>query len=144
MVDYLADVISIVVWSFLSYFMDRMNVDGVKICGLRATNMINTRISMVGNMSRNVVESVQWSKDELSEGCRVGIDTHADTSCARKHVRITEYIDGKLYSVSPFNEKYEPLENVKMINGIVAVDGDDGNGYIVELNYFFGFHRLHD
>ena len=32
----------------------------------------------------------------------LGIDTHADSSCAGKHVRILEYIDGKTFSVKPF------------------------------------------
>jgi len=73
------------------------------------------------------------------EGCRIGIDTHADSSCAGRHVRILEYIDGKEYSVIPFHNDYKPMQNIKMINGIVAVDTDDGNSYILELNHFLDF-----
>ena len=72
-------------------------------------------------------------------GFRLGIDTHADSSCAGKHVRILEYIDGKSYTVSPFLNTYQPKKDVHMINGVVAVNNDDGSGYILELNNFLDF-----
>ena len=84
------------------------------------------------------------TKLELMEGCNMGIDTHADSSCAGRHVRILEYIEGKEYSVTPFHNDYKPISNVKMINGIVAVDTDDGNGYILELNHFLDFTNSMD
>ena len=40
------------------------------------------------------------------EGCRLGIDTHADSSCAGQQVRILEFIDGKRYNVTPFHDLY--------------------------------------
>ena len=68
----------------------------------------------------------------------MGIDTHADTSCAGRHVRIIEYISGATYNVSPFQGP--PVKNVSLINGIVAVDREDGQGgYILELNSFLDF-----
>ena len=76
---------------------------------------------------------------ELTDGCRLGIDTHADSSCAGKHVRILEYISGKTYSVSPFHDSYSPKTDVGIINGAVAVDRPDGGGYILELNNFLDF-----
>ena len=76
---------------------------------------------------------------ELTGGCRLGIDTHADTSCAGRHVRILEYIDGPTYNVAPFHDQYKPLEKIGMINGVVAVDTDEGKTYILELNNFLNF-----
>ena len=114
-----------------------MNVMNLNVSGFRTNYIANMRISKISNESR--IRAVRLSPSELTEGCRVGIDSHADTSCAGKHVRITEYVDGKLFSVSPFNEKYKPLENVRMINGIMAVDREDGSGLIIELNNFLDF-----
>ena len=80
----------------------------------------------------------QLSPQQLQEGSRLGIDTHADTSCAGAHVRILEYINGASYNVSPFQGP--AIQNVHMINGIVAVDKEDGQGgYILQLNSFLDF-----
>ena len=81
----------------------------------------------------------------MISGCRIGIGTHADSSCAGKHVRILEYIDGKTYTVSPFLSSYQPTSDVSMINGVIAVDKDDGTGYILELNNLLNFSdRMND
>ena len=78
------------------------------------------------------------SLTEIESGCRLGIDTHADTTCAGKHVRIIERIDGPLFDVSPFNGP--PVKNIGLINGIVAVDREDGHsGYILEVNNALDF-----
>ena len=57
-------------------------------------------------------------------------------SCAIQHVKILEYIDGNSYVVSPFHKDYDPIQNVCLVNAIVAVDLDDGSGLILELNNF--------
>ena len=80
-----------------------------------------------------------FSEDELKYGCILGIDSHADISCAGKHVRIMEFISGKKFSVFPFLDTYEPKTDVTLINGVVAVDKDDGNGDILEFNNFLNF-----
>ena len=95
---------------------------------------------------RHVIKSVKKSipsltEYEMSHGCKLGIDTHADSSCAGKHVRILEFISGKSFSVKPFLDTYEPRNDVSLINGVVAVDTDDGNGYILELNNFLDFTK---
>lgn len=68
----------------------------------------------------------------------MGIDSHADTSCAGRHVHVIEHIDGVQYNVSPFTGP--ALPNVGMINGIVAVDREDGQGgFILEFNNALDF-----
>ena len=64
---------------------------------------------------------------------------HADSSCAGRHVRILEYINGKKYSVNPSYSSYEHKSNIGMINGIVAIDKDNRDEYILELNNFLDF-----
>ena len=101
----------------------------------RPSNIPNTstQIKSIGSTTHNL------TLDELENGCRLGIDTHADSSCAGKHVRVLEYISGRTYSVTPFHDSYSPKTDVGMINGVVAVDRSDGGGYILELNNFLDF-----
>ena len=90
-------------------------------------------------------ETTALTNQELRNGCRMGIDTHADTSCAGKHVRIMERIDGAQYNVAPFHPDYAPVERVTMINGAIAVDREDGmDGYILQLNNFLDFTKTMD
>ena len=95
--------------------------------------------SAISSYSKFEVKKHNLTNLELTGGCRLGIDTHADTSCAGRHVRILEYIDGPTYNVAPFHDQYKPLEKIGMINGVVAVDTDKGKTYILELNNFLNF-----
>ena len=92
-----------------------------------------TYIKSIGSTTHNL------TSNELTNGSRLGIDTHADSSCAGRHVCILEYISGKIYRVTPFHDSYSPKTDVGMINGVVAVDRPDGGGYILELNNFLDF-----
>ena len=78
---------------------------------------------------------------EQKAGFRLGIDTHADSSCAGRHVRPLEYIHGKTFSVTPFHDSYKPKKDIGMINGVIAIDRDDGTGFILELNNFLDFTK---
>ena len=39
-------------------------------------------------------KAVQLSSEELTAGCRLGLDSHADVSCAGKHARVLETFHG--------------------------------------------------
>ena len=74
----------------------------------------------------------------LKLGAWLGIDMHADTSCAGKHVKILEYVQGVRLSVAPFQGPQ--IKNMSLANGVVAVNHEDGQpGYILELNNFLDF-----
>ena len=52
------------------------------------------------NMNTFVIRNKQTTSSELTdteriEGCQPVINSHEDTSCARQHVKILEYMDGK-------------------------------------------------
>ena len=68
------------------------------------------------------------TESELNQGCRLGIDTHADTSCAGRNVRILSYIDGVEFNVAPYHPDFTPMKRIGMINGAVVVDKSDGSG----------------
>ena len=91
-----------------------------------------------------VIKSVNGEKHNLSEyellhGFLLGVDTHADTLCAGRHVRVIKYIGGKKYSVAPFHGSYKPKTNVEMINGVVAIDNSNSSGFFIELDNFLDF-----
>ena len=77
--------------------------------------------------------------DELLNGCRLGLDSHADMTCIGKHARILETYYGKVCNVFPFNDSYEPLKNVHTVNAAFAYDSDDGQTYIIEVNQCLDF-----
>ena len=116
------------------------NSIGLHIASLRTTvfTLSNAfiQVKSFGSSTHNL------TNEELSVGCKLGIDTHADSSCAGRHIRILEYISGKKYNVTPFHDSYAPKTDVGMINGVVAVDNPDGSGYILELNNFLDFTSM--
>ena len=59
---------------------------------------------------------------ELNQGCRLGLDSHADTSCAGRHVRVLEHVQGRECIVHPFYDSYKPIERISIINGALAYD----------------------
>ena len=46
---------------------------------------------------------------------RLGIDSHADISCAGKLARIIEVIEGETCTVHPFNDSMKPMKNVQTV-----------------------------
>ena len=97
-------------------------------------------ISFISKNSSNkaVPLAHELSEYELQMGARLGIDNHADTSCAGKKVKILEYVQGVSFSVAPFQGPH--IKNISLANGVVAVDREDGQpGYILELNNFLDF-----
>ena len=82
---------------------------------------------------------IRLNKNELTNGCRLGLDSHADVSCVGKHGRILEVIEGQTSIVRPFNDKYQPIINVQTVNAAFAVDVANGGTYIVHLNQCLDF-----
>ena len=97
-------------------------------------------------LQRNIAANLKKSSslppltdDELRSGCRLGLDSHADMSCVGRHAHIYEVYHGKVCNVFPFNDSYEPIENIATVNAAFAYDTDDGETYIIELNQCLDF-----
>ena len=84
-------------------------------------------------------KSKPLTEDELLNGCRLGIDSHADISCLGKHARIISHRDNIVCSVQPFNDSYKPINNVHMIDGAFAIDSGDGNSAVIHVNNALDF-----
>ena len=79
------------------------------------------------------------TQEELDEGCRLGLDSHADMTCIGRHAHILEVYHGKVCNVFPFNDSYEPIQNISTVNAAFAYNSDDGQTYILELNQCLDF-----
>ena len=77
--------------------------------------------------------------DELNEGCRLGLDSHADMTCIGRHAHILEEYHGKVCNVFPFNDSYEPLKGIRTVNAAFAYDTEEGETYIIEVNQCLDF-----
>ena len=62
------------------------------------------------------------NKDETKQGCRLGIDSWADTSCSGKHAYVEEFIEGKNVTASGFSNSLGELKNLPMANVLYAHD----------------------
>ena len=79
------------------------------------------------------------SEAEIQEGCRLGIDSHADMSCVSAHAAILEVYEGQLCNVMPFNDTYSAIKGVRTVNAAYAHDSDDGTTYLLEVNQALDF-----
>jgi hypothetical protein len=79
------------------------------------------------------------STEEMREGCRLGMDSHADVSCVGRHARITEVFHGKTCNVLPFNDSYDAMTNIQTVNASFAFNSTDGRTYILNVNQGLDF-----
>ena len=77
--------------------------------------------------------------DELLEGCCLGLDSHADISCAGKHARVNEVFHGQTCNVTPFNDSYSPMQNIHTASVSYATDTADGQTYVINVNQSLDF-----
>ena len=71
---------------------------------------------------------------ELKEGCKLGIDSWADTSCAGKHAFIDAVVEGKTVTANAFSSELPTLKNLEIVHAKYAYDADDGRTYILCVN----------
>ena len=60
--------------------------------------------------------------NELHVGCRLGIDSHADTTCLNKHAHIECTHHGMTVDTVPFSGELGTLKSLPIIDGILAFD----------------------
>ena len=60
------------------------------------------------------------------EGCRLGIDSWADTGCAGKHAFIEEFVEGKTVTATGFTSSLGSVSNLPIVNAVYAYDTTEG------------------
>ena len=95
----------------------------------------------VSKSKRRSNDVFHLSDQQLSEGCRLGMDSHADMSCVGAHASILEVYEGQMCNVMPFNDSYTPMKNIRTVNAAFAYDSEDGQTYILHVNQALDFSQ---
>ena len=74
------------------------------------------------------------SNDELKYGCRLGIDSWADTCCAGRHCYVEEFVQGKVVNATGFTSTLGSLNNLPIAHVLYAYDQPDGTTSVIECN----------
>ena len=72
-------------------------------------------------------------------GSVLGMDTHADVSCAGKDAYILEHLDGRMCEVRGFHDSYNSLTNVEYVNVAYKYLDKTGQEYLLEVNQALNF-----
>lgn len=76
----------------------------------------------------------QLTKEEMHNGCRLGWDTWADTSCSGKHAYVDEFIVGKSVTATGFTASLGSVQNLPMANVLYAYDTLQGATILLQHN----------
>ena len=71
---------------------------------------------------------------EHLEGCRLGIDSWADTGCAGKHAFVEEFVEGKTVTATGFTTSLGSVSNLPIVNAVYAYDSAEGEVLLLECN----------
>ena len=69
----------------------------------------------------------------------LGLDSHADISCAGRDGHILAQIEGRTCSVHPFNDSYKAMTGIDMVNVAYKYENCEGDQYILEVNQCLNF-----
>ena len=74
-----------------------------------------------------------------SELTRLGTDSHADISCIGSSGRILRVHENRTCLVRPFNDSYEPMRDVKLVDAAFKCRDEYGKQYILLVNQALDF-----
>ena len=69
----------------------------------------------------------------------LGLDSHADISCAGRDAHILAQTEGRTCTVHLFNDSYDPMTGIKIINVLYKYENTEGGQYILEVNQCLDF-----
>ena len=95
-----------------------------KISMFRSTHII-FKVNQ-GNISFDNFRHPKLTQYELQYGCKLGIDSWADTSCSGKHAYVLEFIEGKTVTATGFSSGLGSLNNLPIANVAYAHDLPSG------------------
>ena len=97
--------------------------------------MITSRIAKaVTNSNADTFRHPSLSDHEHNYGCKLGIDSWADTCCAGKHAFVEEFIEGKTVTATGFTSSLGSVSNLPIANVVYAYDSKDGTVILLECN----------
>ena len=61
----------------------------------------------------------------MKTGTKMGMDSHADTTCINKHAFIESVIEGITVDAIPFDESIGKMSNLSIVHAIYAYDNPE-------------------
>ena len=74
--------------------------------------------------------------EEAHLGCRLGIDSWADTSCAGRHAHVLEFVEGRTVTAHGFASSLTPIANLSIANVAYAYDSAEASKYDYDLLFW--------
>lgn len=74
------------------------------------------------------------TKEEQNTGCKLGLDSWADTFCAGRHCFVEEFIANKSVTATGFCSHLGSISNLPLANVLYAYDLKDGTTVLLECN----------
>ena len=97
-----------------------------KISTVRSIREFNT-VSVTNNFRHP-----KLNREELRNGCKLGLDIWADTDCSGKYAYVEKFIIGKMVTAMGFLPSLEKLENLTYAHVLYAYDQEDGSVLLLE------------
>ena len=108
-------------------------VSSIQTC-YRPISALKTVISATRTRRDTSFRHPVLNNSELKNGCKLGLDSYADTSCSGRHAFVEEFIEGKLVTATGFSSSLGSMKNLPMANVLYAYDKSDGRTIILEHN----------
>ena len=86
------------------------------------------------NTSQHKFHHPPLTDHERRYGCRLGIDSWADTSCAGRHAHVLEFVEGRSVTAHGFATSLPSIDNLSIANVAYAYDSPSGETYILVVN----------
>ena len=84
--------------------------------------------------SYNSFKHPELSAEELRLGCKLGLDSWADTGCSGRHAYVEEFVIGKTVTAIGFSSALGKLDNLLYAHVLYAYDHEDGWILLLEHN----------
>ena len=73
-------------------------------------------------------------KKELRLGCKLGLDSWADTGCTGRHAHVEEFVLSKTDIATGFSSSLGRLDNLPFAHVLYAFDHPEGSVILIEHN----------
>lgn len=104
------------------------------VSSISVITTIIARTNTTSHMQDKPFRQPQLTPQELHNGCRLGWDTWADTSCSGKHAYVDEFIVRKSVTATGFTASLGSVQNLPMANVLYAYDTQQGTTILLEHN----------
>ena len=105
-----------------------MNINLQKVFMLKPIKEVKTDFSF------DTFRHPELSEEELRLGCKLELDSWADTGYAGKHAHVAEFVLGKTVIATGFSSSLGNLDNLPVAHVLYAYDHAEGSVILIEHN----------